>query len=100
VDVGEAELLEAVEEPGGADGFAEGWRGNADEFELPLAELGLMEVQPVEGAMHGGEGGEMCDAALRGGGGGHQEFTSTSEVSAVWRYATVVSLRSITHPLR
>ena len=68
VDVGEAELLEAVEEPGGAGGFAEGWGGDADDLELPLAELGLVEVQPVEGAVDGGEGGEACDAALGGGG--------------------------------
>jgi len=64
-------LLEAVEEPGGAGGFAEGWGGDADQFELPLAELGLMEVEPVEGSVHGGEGGEAGDAALGGGGSGH-----------------------------
>ena len=55
VDVGEAEGLEAVEEPGGAGGFAEGWGGDADELELPLAELRLVEMQPVEGAVDGGE---------------------------------------------
>ena len=71
VDVGEAEGVEAVEEPGGAGGFAEGWGGDADDFELPLAELRLVEVQPVEGAMDRGEGGEAGDAALGGGGGGH-----------------------------
>jgi hypothetical protein len=71
VRVGEAELLEAVEEPGGADGFAEGWGGDADQLELPLAELRLVEVQPVEGAVNCGEGSEACDAALGGGGGGH-----------------------------
>ncbi len=78
VDVGEAEVTEAIEEPGGAGGFAEGGGGDADEVELPLAELGLMEMQPVEGAVDGGEGGEACDAAL-GGDGGHQESTSASE---------------------
>ena len=31
-------------------------------LELPLAELRLVEMQPVEGAMDGGEGGEACDA--------------------------------------
>ncbi len=77
VDVGEAEVAEAVEEPGGAGGFAEGWGGDADELELPLAELGLVEMQPVEGAVDGGEGGEASDAALGGGGGGHQYSTST-----------------------
>ena len=63
-------MVEAVEEPGGAIGFSEGRGGDADHFELPLAELGLVEVQPVEGAMDGGEGGEAGDAAL--GGGGHE----------------------------
>ena len=43
-------LLEAVEEPGGAGGFAEGWGGDANELKLPLAELWLVKVQPVEGA--------------------------------------------------
>ncbi len=59
--------VEAVEEPGGAGGFAEGWGGDADQLELPLAELGLVEMQPVEGAVDGGEGGEAGDAALGGG---------------------------------
>jgi len=30
VDVGEAEGVEAVEEPGGTGGFAKGWSGDAD----------------------------------------------------------------------
>jgi len=30
-----------------------------------------MEMQPAEGSVHSGEGGETCDAALGGGGGGH-----------------------------
>ena len=64
VDVGEAELLEAVEEPGGAGGFAEGWGGDADDVELPLAELRLVEMEPVEGAMDRGECGQARDAAL------------------------------------
>ena len=66
MDVGQAELLEALEEPGGACGFSEGWGGNADEFQLPLAELGLVEMQPVKGAMDSGEGCEARDAALSG----------------------------------
>src|SRR5271170_2283653 len=77
VDVGEAEVAEAVEKPGGAGGFAEGWGGDADQLELPLAELRLVEVQPVEGAVDCGEGGEASDATLGGGGGGHQYSTST-----------------------
>ncbi len=59
MEVGEAELLEAVEEPGGAGLFGEGWRGDANELKLPLAELRLVEMQPVEGAMDGGEAGEF-----------------------------------------
>lgn len=78
VEVGETEGLEALEEPGGAGGFAEGWGGDADELKLPLAELGLMEVQPVEGAVDGGESGEAGDAALGGGGGWHQGWASAS----------------------
>jgi hypothetical protein len=35
---------------------------------LPVAELRLVEMQPVEGSVHGGEGGEACDATLGGGG--------------------------------
>ena len=64
-------MVEAIEEPGGTGGFAEGRGGDADDVELPLAELGLVEVQPVEGAVHGGEAGEACDATLGGGGSGH-----------------------------
>ena len=55
VDVGEAELAEAVEEPGGTGVLGEGRGWDAEEFELPLAELWLVEMQPVEGAMDGGE---------------------------------------------
>ncbi|WP_433964255.1 hypothetical protein [Tunturiibacter gelidiferens] len=50
--------MKAVEEPGGAGGFAEGWGWDADELELPPAELRLVEMQPVEGAVDCGEGGE------------------------------------------
>jgi hypothetical protein len=69
VGVGQAELLEALEEPGGAGLLAEGWGGDAEHFEVPFAELGLLEVQPVKGAMHRWGGGEARDAEL--GGGGH-----------------------------
>jgi hypothetical protein len=71
MDVGEAELLEAVEEPGCAGRFAEWWGGDADDVQLPLAELRLVEMQPVEGSVDSGECGEAGDAALGGGGGGH-----------------------------
>jgi len=77
MDVGEAEVSEAVEEPGGAGGFFEGRRGDSNHFELPLAELRLVKVQPVEGAMDGGKGCEARDTTLRVGGGGHQYSTST-----------------------
>jgi len=56
--------VEPVEEPGGAGGFAEGRSGDADEIELPLTELWLVEVKPMEGAVDGCEGGEASDAAL------------------------------------
>jgi hypothetical protein len=62
-------LVESFEEPGGARGFVERWGGNADEFKLPLAELRLVEMEPVEGSVDRGERGEACDAALCGGGG-------------------------------
>jgi hypothetical protein len=57
-------VVEAVQEPGGSGGFGEGWCGDADELELPAEELRLVEVQPVEGSVDGGEGGESGDAAL------------------------------------
>jgi hypothetical protein len=66
VDVGEAEVLEVFEEVVGAGGFVEGWGRDADQVELPLADLGLVDVQPVEGSVNGGEGGEMADALLGG----------------------------------
>ena len=73
--------MEAVQDPGGAGGFAEGWGRDSDEVELPLAELGLVKMEPVEGAVNGGEGGESRDAALGrgcgGGGGCHSYSTST-----------------------
>ena len=77
--IGEAEVVEAVEEPGCAGGLVEGWGGDVDEFELPFADLGLVEMQPVKGAMNCGESGEMADATLSGGRGGHQYSTSTRQ---------------------
>jgi hypothetical protein len=44
VGIGEAYLLKALEEPDGAGMFAEGRRGDAKKFELPLAELELVNV--------------------------------------------------------
>jgi hypothetical protein len=44
VGVGEAELLKALKKPGGAGLFAEGWRGDAEQFEMPLAELELVQM--------------------------------------------------------
>ena len=104
VDVGEAELVEAVEDPGGSGGLAEGWGGDADEVELPLAELGLVEMEPVEGAVDGGEGGEAGDAPLRGrggggGGGGHQDSTSAGNEYQVrktgWVNLYIPTLRKV-----
>ena len=66
--VGEAEFGETLEEPGGAGLLGEGWGGDGEEVELPEAELGLVEVQPGEGAVHGELGGEAGDAVLGGGG--------------------------------
>jgi hypothetical protein len=64
---GEAEGGESFEEVEGACLFAEGWGGDAEDFEVPLAKLELVQVQPVERAMDGGEGGEARDAELGGG---------------------------------
>src|ERR1700721_4266381 len=77
MNVGKAKLVEAVEEPCCAGGFSEGGGGNADDVELPLAKLRLVEMQPMKRAVDCGERGEMCDATLGGGGGGHQYSTST-----------------------
>ena len=87
--------MEALEEPVGAGGFAEGWGGDADYFELPLAELGLVEMEPVKGSVDRGEGGQAGDSALGGGCGGHQ-LASGFEVGL----GRTVELRSITHPFR
>ena len=78
VGVGEAEGGEAVEEPEGAGLFAEGWGRDAEDFKMPLAELKLVEVQPVERAVDGGEGGEARDAELGGGGHNSGQFSVVS----------------------
>lgn len=57
MDLGEAELLEAVKEPLCAVGLGEGWSGDSDEVKLPLSELRLVEVEPVEGTMDGSQAG-------------------------------------------
>jgi hypothetical protein len=71
MQIGEAEVFEAVEKPGGPGLLVERWGGDADEFKLPLTELRLVEVQPMEGAMDGGKAGQAGNAAL-GGRGWHQ----------------------------
>ncbi len=82
VEVGEAEGGEALEEPGGAGLLGEGGRGDGEHLELPAAELGLVQMQPVEGAVDGELGGEAGDAALGerglvgGGRGGHSGVAS------------------------
>ncbi len=62
--VAEAEGAEAVEEPGGAGGFPKGGRGNGQHLELPEQELGLVEVEPAEGAMDGYRSRQAGDAVL------------------------------------
>ena len=64
--VAEAEGAELAAEPDGADVFVKGWGGDGEEFELPAAELQLMEVKPVKSAVDGGVGGEVSEAALVG----------------------------------
>ncbi len=68
MDVGEAEGAEAVEEPGGAGLLGEGRRGDGEHLELPQAELRLVEMQPVEGAMDGNQAGKAADALVSLGG--------------------------------
>jgi hypothetical protein len=70
--------MEAAKEPFGAVMLAEWWGRDADELELPEAKLRLVKVQPVEGAVDGGESCETSDAALCGGG-WHQYWISDLE---------------------
>jgi hypothetical protein len=71
MDIRQAEMMEAIKKPCSAGRFCEGGRGDADHLQLPLAKLGLVEVQPMKGPVHRGEGGEAGDALLGSGGGGH-----------------------------
>jgi hypothetical protein len=66
VGIRKAERLESLKEPGRAGLLTEGRRRDPQQFHLPLAELELMQVQPVEGAVHRGRGGETRDAKLSG----------------------------------
>ncbi len=68
VDVTEAELGETGGEPGGAGGLPERGGGDGQQLELPEAHLGLMQVQPMKGAVDGKVGGEARDAMLGEGG--------------------------------
>lgn len=70
VRISEAEFGEAVEEPGGARGFAEGRRRNGKNLHEPAAQLRLVQMQPVERAMHSGVRGELRNAEI--GGRGHR----------------------------
>jgi hypothetical protein len=76
--VREAKLAKAMKEPGCAIVLGEGRGGDADKLKLPLAELRLMEVEPVEGAMDWSESSEAHDSALSGGD-RHQKRTSALE---------------------
>ena len=58
----QAEFAEAVGEPEGAVMLGERRGGDGEEFQLPLTHAGLMEVQPVEGAVDGERGGQAGDA--------------------------------------
>ena len=74
--IAETEGGEVLEYDGGASGLGEGRGGDADELEQPLANLGLVKMEPAEGAMHRWRSGEREDAALGAGcpggdGGGH-----------------------------
>lgn len=59
-------MLEALEEPGGAGLLAKRWGWDAKNFEMPAAKLRLMQVQPVERAMHRWIGGQASNAELGG----------------------------------
>ena len=63
----------------GAGFFVERRRGNGEELGLPAAELQFVEVQPAEGAVDGGVGGEVGDVPL---GGADHALTSTGVKSA------------------
>ncbi len=74
--IGKAEEMEELEDGLGARVFGEGWRGDRDQMQEPLTELGLVQMKPVEGAMDRRGGGEGGDATLGagdgvGGGWGH-----------------------------
>ena len=70
VRVGEAEGGELLEEVLGSGLLGEGWGGDGDGFELPAAELGLVEMEPGERAVDGAVAGEGGDAEVVGGGHG------------------------------
>jgi hypothetical protein len=64
VEVGEAEVMEALKEPCGAVLLVKGRCGDSDEVEEPAAQLRLMEVQPVESAVSCGQGRKFDDALV------------------------------------
>jgi len=68
VRIGEAERMESLQKPRGARLLAERRSGDAQDFQLPPAELQLMDMQPMERAMDRRGGGEARDAKLSGGG--------------------------------
>ena len=93
VHAAQSQLEKASGEPGSAGGLPEGWGGNGKQLELPEAHLGLVQMQPVKGAMHGEVGGEARDAVLgerRLGGhaGDHAGYSTESRkrprAGAVW----------------
>ena len=62
--IAEPELAEALEEPGRAGALAEGGRRDGEHLQQPLPQLRLVQVQPMEGAVDRGQGGEPADALV------------------------------------
>ena len=58
----ETKLAEAGEEPGGAGGFGERRSRDGEQLQLPAAELRLVQMEPLEGAVDAAVGGEGGDA--------------------------------------
>ena len=84
VGVGEAQLPEAFEEPLGAGLLGEGRRGDGEKCKLPETQLGLVQMQPGEGAVDGQLRGQTGDAVLGTGGGACHAGYSTECRKRPW----------------